>query len=56
MVSPNSADHTNWVNSSAGGGAQIGRSSVERFDTSRGYMAGSGASPLHDYSDYQARV
>ena len=35
------------------GVAQIGRSSVERFDTSGGYIAGSGASSLYDN---QARV
>ena len=38
------------------GVAQIGRSNVEQFDTCGGYMAGLGASSLHDYFDYQAHV
>ena len=56
MVSPKSADHAKSGKLVGKGVAQIGRSSVERFDTFGGYMAGSGASSLHDYFDYQARV
>ena len=56
MGSPKSADHVNLGELIGKGVAQIRRSSVERFDASRGCMVGSGASSLHDYFDYQARV
>ena len=53
---PKSADHANLGELVDKGVAQVGRSSVERLDTFGGYLAGSGASSLRDYFDYQARV
>ena len=55
MDSPKSADHADGRTCQRGGDADR-RSSGERFDTFGGYMAGSDASSLHDYFDYQARV
>ena len=49
VVSPKSADHVNLGELVGKGVAQIGRSSVEWFDTFGGYVAGLGASSLYDY-------
>ena len=56
LVSPKSADHANWANSSARDCPRSGGLAWNGLIPSGGYMAGLGTSSLHDYFDYQARV